>query len=108
MPMTNSSAEVLNSRVDAYQSSWQRPHRAAGTSCVHLDWRADGLPAGMADRHVSGVEARIAQCNRGAAAYVKAVGAVHHHRLLLGKLAHPFADALGVAPGDAFGDVLLA
>jgi hypothetical protein len=36
------------------------------------------------------------------------VGAVHHHRLLLGQLAHPLADALGVAPGDTLGDVLLA
>jgi len=36
------------------------------------------------------------------------VGAVHHHRLLLGELAHPLADALRVAPGHTVGDVLLA
>jgi len=61
----------------------------------------------MADRHVAGVEARIAQRDRGAAPDMKAVCAVRHHRLFFRQFTHPLAHTLGVAPGDALGDVLL-
>src|SRR4029077_10799774 len=81
---------------------------APGASRVHFYRRADGPPTGVTDRHVAGVEPCVAQRDRGAAADVKAIGAVHYHRFLLGEFAHPLADAFGVTPGDTFGDVQLA
>src|SRR5262245_21772372 len=72
------------------------------------EWVADRLPAGMAAVHVPGVEACLAQLDRGLAADVEAVGAVHDDRFRLRELADPLRKQFGIPPLDALCDALLA
>src|SRR5439155_4619751 len=68
----------------------------------------DRLPAGVAAVHVLSVEARLAQLDRGLAADVKTVRAVHDHRFRLRELADPLLELLGIAPLNALRDILQA
>src|SRR5262245_50631500 len=55
-------------------------HTAIGRSLIHLHRSPHGPPARVSAVHVFRVEARLAQLDRGLAADVEAVRAVHDHR----------------------------
>src|SRR3954468_3006617 len=78
----------------------------SGSSFEQLDLAAHRLPGVVAAGHVAGIEARLAQRDRGLATDVEAIDAVGHDRLLLRQLADPVVEPLGIAPHRAFHDVL--
>src|SRR3954470_9170529 len=75
---------------------------------VHFDRVADRLPARMPAVHVPRIEACVAQLDRGLAAHMETVRALHDHRFCLRELADPLLELLGIAPRNALGDLLAA
>src|SRR5262249_61480384 len=69
---------------------------------------ANRFPSQVPAINVLGVEARLAQLDRGLAADVEAVRAVHDDRLGLRQFAAPLLELLGIAPLNAFRGFLLA
>src|SRR5580765_1454577 len=84
------------------------PATRAPSCALRPDRMADRPPAGVSAVHVLRVEPGFAQLDRGFAAYVKTVRAVHDDRLRLGKLADPLLEQLGIAPLNALRDILAA
>src|SRR5690349_20154441 len=90
--------------VTAGRSAIRSPRDVSG---IEPHGRAECLPARVPAVHVLRIESGIAQLACRAAGHVKAVGAVHDHRLRFREVTDPLLQSIRIAPLHALGDVLL-